>query len=43
VGDHAGVSNQVSLDVEVLARWTREHRTVKGFSGRARQRDPVQL
>jgi glutamate dehydrogenase (NAD(P)+) len=34
VGDHAGgVANAKGLDVEALALWTREHRTVKGFSG----------
>ena len=34
VGDHAGgVTNSKGLDVEALARWTREHRSVKGFSG----------
>jgi glutamate dehydrogenase (NAD(P)+) len=34
VGDHAGgVSNEKGLDVEALAKWTREHRTVKGFPG----------
>lgn len=34
VGDHAGgVSNDEGLDVEKLADWTREHRTVAGFPG----------
>jgi len=34
VGDHAGgVTNSKGLDVEALAAWTKEHRTVKGFSG----------
>ena len=34
VGDHAGgVANESGLDVEALAKWTREHRTVKGFPG----------
>jgi glutamate dehydrogenase (NAD(P)+) len=34
VGDHAGgVANAKGLDVEALASWTREHRTVKGFAG----------
>jgi glutamate dehydrogenase (NAD(P)+) len=34
VGDHAGgVSNADGLDVEALAAWVKEHRTVAGFSG----------
>jgi glutamate dehydrogenase (NAD(P)+) len=34
VGDPAGgVTNQKGLDVEALAKWTKEHRTVKGFTG----------
>lgn len=34
VGDHAGgVSNAAGLDVEALARWVNEHRTVAGFPG----------
>lgn len=34
VGDHAGgVANAKGLDAEALATWTRQHRTVKGFSG----------
>lgn len=34
VGDHAGgVSNDEGLDVEKLATWTAEHRTVAGFPG----------
>jgi len=34
VGDHAGgVANTKGLDVEALAAWTKQHRTVKGFSG----------
>jgi glutamate dehydrogenase (NAD(P)+) len=34
VGDHAGgVARESGLDVEELAKWTREHRTVKGFPG----------
>jgi glutamate dehydrogenase (NAD(P)+) len=34
VGDHAGgVTNAKGLDVEALAKWVGEHRTVKGFPG----------
>jgi glutamate dehydrogenase (NAD(P)+) len=34
VGDHAGgVANAGGLDVEALAAWVRQHRTVNGFSG----------
>ncbi|MCA9135154.1 MAG: glutamate dehydrogenase [Planctomycetales bacterium] len=34
VGDHAGgVSNDEGLDVEKLAAWTAQHRTVAGFPG----------
>jgi glutamate dehydrogenase (NAD(P)+) len=34
VGDHAGgVANAKGLDVEALAKWVAEHRTVKGFPG----------
>ena len=34
VGDHAGgVSNAQGLDVDALAAWVREHRTVAGFPG----------
>jgi glutamate dehydrogenase (NAD(P)+) len=33
VGDHlGGVARAEGLDVEALAEWTREHRTVKGFA-----------
>ncbi len=34
VGDHSGgVANAKGLDVEALAAWVRQHRTVKGFAG----------
>jgi len=41
VGDHlGGVARAEGLDVQALAQWTREHRTVKGFA-EAEEIDPA--